>query len=187
MIELQVENFLPEDRYKQLKEFSLTCNFIDETNPVDGVSYPHICKEIPLTIQGAVFTKLKDLGFACNNPVIFLRMSPEGVPVPHPVHHDLSMGKYSLMLYLNDNPEAGTATVRHAPTGVAYAPQMEELANVMAARAHNLDEWITIDKVDAKQNRAAIFDAGFFHAALPVGGFGSDQSDARIVLTVFFS
>jgi hypothetical protein len=97
------------------------------------------------------------------------------------------MGKYSLMLYLNSNPEGGTALVRHAEMGITYAPQNNLLVNAITHDQNNIHAWIESNRVEMKENRAFIFDARNLHCALPIGGFGKNQDDSRVVLTCFFS
>ena len=52
---------------------------------------------------------------------MFMRMSPEGVHVPHAAHHDGSMGNYRMMLYLNREPDCqgGTELLSYLTTGDA--------------------------------------------------------------------
>ena len=90
------------------------------------------------------------------------------------------------MLYLNDHDHGGTAMLRHRETGMAYAPESDTFAAIARNDQNDQSKWTIVEYVQMKENRAAIFDAGFFHCALPVGGFGEGET-ARVVLTVFFS
>lgn len=174
--------------YQELKQYSLECNFTDIENPADGVVYPHICADIPDAIKTEVIANLSILNKRpVKNPTIFLRMSPEGVSVPHMAHNDSVMGDYSFMLYLNENPESGTALIRHKESGITYQPESQEFIDLVVKDQNNEDAWHTYYKAHSKENRAAIFDSGMFHRAEPYGGFGKDQADSRIVLTCFFS
>ena len=176
------------DGFDELKEYAKTCEFKDEVNPIDGVTYPYICKEIPESIKREIIENLnKFKGAEVENPVIFMRMSPKNVPVPHVAHTDISMGQYSLMLYINVDDTCATSFLRHIPTGIAYQPVLDGFVKIVQEDMNNVDAWAAYQRVFAKENRAAIFDAGCIHRAEPIGGCGEDQSDARIVLTCFFS
>lgn len=184
---LQVyDDFL--ESYDELKKYSLECDFKDLENEKDGVTYPHICAYIPENVKTEIFDKLKQFkGSDIENPTIFLRMSPKGVHVPHVAHTDISMGRFSFMLYLNNNEESGTALVRHIMTGISYQPVLEGFVKIVQEDMNNHEAWTPYQKVMSKENRAAIFDAACIHRAEPIGGFGDNQDDARIVLTCFFS
>jgi len=180
---ITIDGFITQ--YEDLKEYSLLCSYEYETNPYDGVVYPLINKKVPRVILNEVNYKAsKSLGFEIIPVVSFLRRSPKGVHCPHPIHHDLSMGKYSLMLYLND--EGGTGIFRHKETGICYAPENPAYSELMASNSALIDSWAMMSSCEAKQNRAFIFDSGFMHGALPFGGFGEGHT-ARTVLTVFFN
>jgi hypothetical protein len=181
-----IDNFL--DNYDDLKKFSLSCQFKDEVNPVDGVVYPAICLDVPPDIVDSLFRSITNvIGRPPENPLVFLRMSKAGVAQPPPFHTDNSMGAYSLMLYLMDRPDAGTGFVKHKETGVYAAPFDENQLNLTIRDCNDDSKWQLYEKVEMRQNRAVIFNSSLFHVALPIGGFGKSQSKARIVLTCFFS
>ncbi|MCG8435432.1 MAG: hypothetical protein MJA83_15525 [Gammaproteobacteria bacterium] len=181
-------NFLSGRAFGELLEAAKTAEFGDVRSPVDGVTYPHICTEIPPIVRAEV-------EFRAQGPanLMFLRRSPEGVHVPNIVHSDNSMGRTSFMLYLQDAPEPepdsvqipGTAFMRHLATGISYVPQIEHLATLMADDANNPEAWVPDAICKMEANKACIFEAGRFHRAQPVGGFGQGE-DARCVLTAFF-
>lgn len=181
---LQVDDFL--EGFDELKAFEKDAQFEDVENPYDGVVYPLICQNIPDTIMDEIKAKLSaHLGRDPDISASFLRRSPEGVHVPHVAHTDQSMGDYSLMLYLGDG-DGGTAFLRHSETGIMYQPQSPAFVELAARDQNNLEAWKSVSMTPMKANRACIFDAGLFHCALPIGGFGQGNS-ARTVLTVFFS
>lgn len=176
------DNFL--SFYDELKEYSLISNFEDEVNTVDGAVYPEICKEIPRNIEREMIRRLKYAVGNVSDYKMFLRRSPKGVSVPHVAHTDNSMGKYSAMLYLNEG-EHGTAFLKHIETGIMYAPGDQEYVDMMSKDQNDLEKWQVMGGVQMKENRCAIFDAGYFHCATPVGGFGEGE-ESRCVLTCFF-
>lgn len=176
------DNFL--SFYDELKEYSLIADFKDEVNEVDGVVYPQICKELPRNIERELISRLKHVFGNVSRYKMFMRKSPEGVSVPHVAHTDISMGKYSAMLYLN-NDNGGTAFLKHVQTGIMYSPGDPDYLKPVVRDQNDQDKWQVMDMVQMQENRCAIFDAGYFHCATPVGGFGQGQN-SRTVLTCFF-
>lgn len=182
---IQIDNFL--SSYDELKEYAKTADFRDIVDPVDGVVYPYICDAIPDHIRAEILERIEFLTKKKpHNITMFMRRSPEGVDCPHIVHNDLSMGANSLMLYMNDSEEGGTLIVRHLETGMMYHPESDLSLNEAVKDQNKPDKWYGFHRFAMRENSAALFDAGLFHCALPIGGFG-EWSDARTVLTVFFS
>lgn len=180
-----IDDFL--ESYDVLKDHIASSDFGDITNPVDGVVYPHICVSLPGSVRQELDRRIREvIGRDAVKPTVFMRKSPAGVPVPHIAHTDISMGSYSLMLYCNEYKGGGTAFLRHRETGICYAPESQEYVEMMQKDQNSPDKWAVVDMAHMKENRAVIFDAGKFHCAMPIGGFG-ELSDARVVLTVFFS
>lgn len=183
----QKDHFLSEGAFERLLEYSREAAFADVRNDCDGVVYPHICNEVPNIVR-------KEVEFLAGQRAryLFLRRSPAGVAAPHQVHTDNSMGRTSFMLYLQDAPEleghalAGTSFLRHRALGVAYAPAVEELVRLCQEHTNTAEAWAVHSHCPMKANRACIFDAGYFHRADPIGGFGEGAS-ARCVLTGFFA
>lgn len=176
--------------YDDLRQFADYADFSDETNPADGVIYPKICKDVPRPIREEIIQRLALVkGAPIERYTLFLRQSPEGVHCPHQAHTDNSMGAYSLMLYLNrqEHCRGGTSLLRHKASGIAYAPESMHFLDTIQVDQNNPDAWAVIEIVEMTPNRAFIFDATRIHRAEPVGGFGSTNLDARVVLTCFFS
>jgi len=179
-----IDNFL--ESYQELKDYSLVADFTGITNHVDGVTYPHINADIPEAVRAELTKKLKEIfGREPESAMMFMRQSPKGCHAPHIAHTDNSMGIYSLMLYMNDH-EGGTAFIRHKETGIMYAPESQEIVELVQKDQNNPEKWAVVDMAHMKENRAVIFDAGKFHCAMPIGGFG-EGAESRCVLTVFFS
>lgn len=177
-----IDNFL--DSFNDLKEASISGIFVDEVNPVDGVVYPLINKYIPENVKSEILQKLAILaGRPVEVSAMFMRRSPKGVSCPHQVHSDISMGAYSMMVYINGGH---TGLVRHKKTGVAYSPEDQAYLDLITADQNNADAWVTTDVMGGEPNMAAIFNADRLHRAEPVGGFG-EGIDSRVVLTCFFS
>lgn len=182
---IQIDNFL--GSYNELKEYAKAADFRDIVNPVDGVTYKHICDSIPDGIRSEILGRIEFLIKRKPHDItMFMRRSPKGVHCPHIVHNDSSMGANSLMLYMNNSHDGGTAIVRHYETGMMYQPGSVESTEIAIKDQNKPEKWRETHKFYMRENSAALFDAGLFHCALPIGGFG-DGAEARTVLTVFFS
>jgi hypothetical protein len=177
----QRENFLSDKAFDELRDAAATVAFRDIRSDVDGVTYPEISMEVPNLVRlECEFLAQR----SCRR--IFMRRSPKGVTVPNIHHTDNSMGDTSLMLYLDKyGDDAGTAFVRHWSMGVNYAPRLEALVDLLRKDANTVEAWIPYAKCEAEANRACIFDAGYFHRAEPIGGYG-EGAEARTVLTAFY-
>jgi hypothetical protein len=173
------------------REFGDVASFETVTSPVDNVRYPYICKDVPQEIASDVSRQLwRVMGSVPIIKFLFLRASPAGVPVPHEAHNDISMGQYSLMLYMNrrQDCQGGTSILFHRDLGIESGSQVrteEELA-VLRKDANDQSKWRQLFLCQMRPNRAFIFNADLFHRAEPIGGFGMDNADQRLVLTAFF-
>ncbi len=77
VIMIILDNFL--ENYRELKNHAISCSFSDVVNPVDGVTYPFINKEIPESIVNEAKEKLAEIFGEIKINAIFLRMSPAGL------------------------------------------------------------------------------------------------------------
>ncbi len=181
-----IDDFLPE--FNELQSYAMTAEFTDVVNDFDGVVYPLICADIPSHLRAAVLRQIENEFAIPESPTMFMRRSPAGVPCPHQVHSDASMGEYSLMLYLNDelDSQGGTSFLSHRLTGIAYNPELPEAVEIIVADQNRPDAWEVRDMVKMIPNRAVIFKADALHRAEPVGGFGDTPDNTRVVLTCFF-
>lgn len=163
------DDFLPREVFRHLRAYSVVAEYKPEVNPVDGVEYPLICKEIPEQV----------LQYFPEGSTVFLRASPQGVYCPHVHHNDASMGRQSGMLYLNEKEQCrgGTALVVHVDANATVEQ--------MAADANDRSKWVTTAMAPMYPNRYFLFDAGLMHRAEPEGGFGTTPEDRRVVLTCF--
>lgn len=183
-----IDDFI--EQFEALRRYADSAHFEDVTNQVDGVVYPHICTSIPPNIVAEICFQIATvLGRQPRDQVMFLRMSPEGTPVPHEAHTDLSMGKWSLMLYMNREVHCrgGTELIRHKATGLSVHPRNDPELKVWQRDHNNRDAWATDLMVNMVANRAFIFPAYLMHRAAPIGGFGLARDNARMVLTCFFN
>lgn len=178
-----VDDFL--SHFDQWRQWCDGLSYSDATNPVDQVSYPGIYKDVP------TYGVKQRLSYLLGPIVVntcFLRLSIAGVHVPNVAHTDDSMGEWSLMLYMNrhEHCAGGTALLRHRDGGEANTGEAEQ-ASRWAADANKLGAWEQVMSVPMRSNRAFIFPANLAHCAIPVGGFGDDATDGRLVLTCFFT
>ena len=74
----------------------------------------------------------------------------------------------------------------HKKTGLCETPINQKQFKVWNEDHSKPDKWQIMDMCQMKPNRALIFEAGKMHRAEPIGGFGSDEKDGRLVLTCFF-
>lgn len=181
-----IDDFLPE--FDELQKHAQTTTFVDVMNDFDGVTYPLICADIPRHLVISVLGHIAKHFAMPKDPVMFMRRSPAGVPCPHQVHSDASMGDYSLMLYLNaeEDCQGGTSFLSHRLTGIAYNPGLPQAVEIIIADQNRPDAWEVRNMAEMLPNRAVIFKADALHRAEPVGGFGDTPENTRVVLTCFF-
>lgn len=180
-----IDDFL--DDFVGARAFADTAEYEDFTN-VDGVTYPHICLDLPDEILGEMLAFMRVwLGRPPVKPLMFLRGSPEGVDAPHQAHSDDLMGDWSLMVYMNrpEHCRGGTALVRHRETGIAETDL--SFGEAWMRDTNDPEAWEVTHLAEMKPNRAFVFPARLMHCAQPLGGFGSTPEDMRLVLTGFFS
>lgn len=185
--EIVIDSFLDD-----FDSFRLHCdgvNYQGETNPEDGVFYDGVSLEIPIDIKEEISRKLSEIH---NREVsinsMFLRLSSDGMDAPHQSHTDAVMGSFSLMLYMNriNDCEGGTSLVVHKRTGLCSNPINKKQQAVWEQDHSNWDAWSIASICPMMPNRAFIFDSSLMHRAEPVGGFGNNSKDGRLVLTVFY-
>lgn len=182
-----IDNFL--GSFDEYRAHCDTADFNGEINPVDNVFYPGVSTIIPENVVIDVYDKLSVmLNCVVNIKFIFMRLSLIDTVAPHQAHTDISMGQYGMMVYLNryEDCDGGTSFVRHIKTGMEINPKDKDEEAVWLSDTNNPNAWEIVDMCDMKPNRALIFDANKMHRSEPIGGFGSNSRDGRLVLTVFF-
>lgn len=173
-----IDDFLPADIFAALRRHCDHVSYAGVTNPVDGVLYPNISLDIPAAV----------VEFLGKPKTAFMRLSLKGVKAPHQAHTDTLMGDRSLMLYLSrvEHCKGGTALVQHIPTGMYSDPFDEEEEEIWKRDTNQPDCWEIYEMADMQPNRAVFFNAHLMHRAEPVGGFGTDAKNGRLVLTAFY-
>lgn len=166
----------------------LRAGFKDVTSPTDGVTYPNICTEIPDEMRAEVMHVLRHLvKDDIKMKFLFARQSPVGVKAPHQAHTDAEMGKYTLLVYLNEKYEDGVGTeiVHHKATGMRVHPSNEEELAIWKRDTNVFDAWERDYFCQAVFNRGLVIDSQLYHRALPVNGCGEGDK-SRLVLIGFF-
>lgn len=179
---LVIDDFL--DYPDAVREYARTAEFKDHLNPVEGVMYPLINHPLPPQMVGEVFFKLSQvLGCKVTGEYVYLRLNTHGTPTYNSVHTDSNLGQWTMVLYLNDEKDCqgGTSIRRHKETGLARTPLTKQEQDVWQRDGNNQDAWDTVLHCPMKKNRAFIYDAALMHNMEPVGGFGDDPMNGRLV------
>ena len=180
-----VDDFL--ETFDALKHAAVNNSYDGIVNPADGVLYPDIMVDIPHECRAEVQSRLDGV---MGRPVVintmFMRLTSRNTTgAPHQAHNDSVMGHFTLLLYLNDGP-GGTSFVKHRETGMDAQPETQEQYDAWERDTNVPEAWEITEMVEMRENRANIIAADRMHRAEPVGGFGEDATDGRIVLTAFF-
>ncbi len=181
-----VDDFLPDfDSFRQVCD---NLNYSGVTSPVDGVFYPGISLEIPEKVKNQVLTKLQKLTEPAVNPWLFLRLSLEGVDVPHQAHNDTSMGRYGMILYLNrpEHCHGGTSTVRHKTQGMENGPENDQQMAIWKRDVNRYEQWEITQMIHMQPNKAWIFPTETMHRAEKPSSYGTSPSDGRLVMVAFW-
>jgi hypothetical protein len=159
------------------------CTFADFRLGVDGVLYPHICRDLPSALKFEFLYKLETvLGAKILPYYLFARAMPEGVAAPSKVHSDRDMGKFTAHVYISpESRRASTSFLCHRSLG--YAPLPEHNGSEWSQDPLEWDRYLT---VLGAPNRLLVHHAAHFHCAEPEKGFGTLGKDARLVVTCFF-
>jgi hypothetical protein len=111
------------------------------------------------------------------------------------VHSDREYGDYTAIVYLTEAEGSGTGFYRHRQTGWEDCPPIETLrrdpAFMAQLRQQMLDardeDWELYRVVDAKLNRCLVFDGPKIHCRLPKIGYGTDETNSRMVWVAHFN
>lgn len=112
------------------------------------------------------------------------------------IHSDREYGENTAIVYLspNTNRNSGTAFYQHRETGWTDMPPLDELMkrpDFERIRQQMLDaedkDWKIYKFVEAKFNRCLVFDAPKIHCRIPKVGYGTTDSDSRMVWVCHFN
>jgi len=185
---LIVDDFL--DDIEGVRAYASTLDFQGMTNPEDGVFYSGVSIDIENRLQAEYVYKLSKLfGQEITPNYMFFRLSTVDSLAPYQAHTDMIMGTHAAIVYLNreEDCRGGTELVRHIETGMDYNPKDEVELALWEAEQNMPDKWEQVELAEMAENRLVLIDAALMHRSLPIGGYGHDISDGRIVLTCFFS
>lgn len=189
---LILDSFL--DDFEEFRKHAITRSYAGVTNPSDNVFYPDISIDIPINIQDEIMGKLYvamspyiEKGQYLHPRVMFMRLSKEGVHVPHQAHTDAVMGQYTFLLYLNakEDCKGGTTVLKHKD-GMDRDPKTPDQAAVWKRDMNIYNQWEIVGNCEMQPNRGFIIRSELFHRAEPPGGFGNSNNNGRLVLTCFF-
>lgn len=184
----EVPHFLPD--FVDLREHLDGVDYAGVTNPEDGIEYPGVSTDIPTWYLESIYGRLESLFDRQIVPnYTFLRLATEGMDQPHQAHTDASMGDFSLILYLNrpKHCKGGTSLVEHIDTGMAVQPRYGSLVDIWKRDTNKPEEWREWYMCPMESNKGFVFTAALMHRAEPVGGFGKDATDGRLILACFFN
>ena len=181
-----VDNFL--DDFDSLRKHCDDLSYSGFTSPVDGVFYPGISLGIPEETRAEVLGKLQKITGEVKNPWLFLRLSLDGVDVPHQAHNDASMGRYGMILYINrpEHCQGGTSTVRHITEGMESGPQTDKQLEIWKRDVNKYEQWEITEMIDMQHNRAWIFPTQQMHRAEKPSSYGTSPADGRLVMVAFW-
>lgn len=161
---------------------------VEQPNPIDRYVYPHTAL-LPDAWQ--IERKLSIiLGARAVMRLLVARLSPEDARCPEQAHSDLTIvsppAAYTMILYMNEQADCrgGTELLRHSPTG-AY--RGDDPIQDWQADKNDQSCWKTVLSVPMQENRAVIFPSCLIHRSMPIGGFGQDVNDGRLVVVALLN
>lgn len=187
---LIVDDFLPE--FVAVRRFiEQGAKFVDQHNPVDGLTYPGICEvDIGSGIGPLVAQRLASImGSRVALKTLVLRLSLKGAPQPYHAHSDAFMGgQYTAVCYLNylEQCRGGTQFLRHKRTGIEFVADSGPLHEDLMRDADDPNAWDVVLDIPMQPNRIVIFPSYVIHRAEPAEGFGTDANDGRVVMVAVF-
>lgn len=153
----------------------IALGFKDIVNPADGITYPAIC-ELNGIIKDRV-TKLisRTMSSDIKPNYCFARKMSVGHGSPNTIHEDSIMGKYSALIYMSHqwNHRQGTQFYNF------LGNNDQDPNNIYPVYSPTVF-------MQGAFNRMVIHETKYWHAAIPMEGFGNHPDNSRIVITCFF-
>lgn len=181
-----IDNFL--DHWDAFRAYCDDLDYADTTNPYDDVVYPGISTAIPSGVSAEAIYKAQNI---IGKPVLeatqFLRLTLEGVEVPHSAHEDSSMADWLLLIYMNrsEHCKGGTELVQHKETFMDHRPASQQELKLWERDTNDYDAWEPVFSYDMVSNRAVLIEAQKMHRAMMPYGFGNDATNGRLVFSSF--
>ena len=183
-----IDDFLSD--FDSFREYCDGLDYSGVTSHFDDIFYSGISPEVPDHIKAEVVERLeKASGKKVDLKTIFLRLSLDGYVPPQQAHTDMVISRWGVVIYLNrlEDCIGGTSFVCHKKTGLCENPANQKQLDVWEKDKNNSDAWGITEMAPMLPNRGVIINGEKMHRSEPVGGFGSDATDGRLVLTAFFN
>jgi hypothetical protein len=184
-----IEDFLPEAEAQALRELALAADYEPFLTPgTDSVQVRRAARmPLPAVMRG--------LGEALGRPVEAaysgFRLDYAGEHPNTPVHFDGDVSRWAAVYYLNPPGQCrgGTAFWRHRQTGLNAVPPDATADIEMAYRieGNHADHWTLESIIGMRFNRVIVYPTNYFHSRYPIGGWGTNPEDGRLVCGVFFN
>lgn len=167
-----------------IREELLSGTFDSIINPLDGVEYPAINKDLPAALLSELVMGVEVIvGQAIKPGLAFARATYAGLSAPNKIHSDLVMGRYAAHVYLSEEwPEhSGTSFYKNKILGFRHKAEMDP----SSIRSNEPEDWERYCAAQAKLNRLLIHRGEAWHLAEPIGGWGDSPESGRLVVTMF--
>lgn len=183
---LVLDNFLA--RPREARDQLLKLPFKEVVSEFDGVAYPDICRDLPQILCEEFQAKIAILIGSIDPVIIFARLSTLGNNAPHQAHTDARMGQFTAIIYMNLPHQClgGTSILEHKE-GMVTQPTTDQGIQLLDRDCNISQKWNIVGGSQMKFNRMFLVASELFHRSEPIGGFGKDLNDGRLVLTMFFN
>ena len=169
------------DDFDSLRNHAISLDYKGEVNPLDGVFYPDVSTDVPDPWFWFLCEYLN-----AENPFAFFRLTTNGTSeAPHQAHNDSLMGKNTALIYINEGV-GGTSILKHKEAGLTMGVETQEELNIWRRDMNNYDAWDILEMIDLEPNKLIFYPSYLMHRAEPVGGFGDNPINGRLVLTMFY-
>lgn len=112
----------------------------------------------------------------------FFRKSPKGQEEPHYIHTDVDMGRWSAILYLNEQPESGDGTAFWTHNESGRIGSM--IPHEFSTPGKSAEGWTRRRWVEGKFNRLMVFSSDLFHSRSIFDNWGENMT-ARLTQVTF--
>lgn len=173
--------------YPLIRERLYGLDYRDRFYELDRKIYEQVAIDVPQEIvEGTKLALEHVVHEKIEVKLLVVRRSDETRKDRALVHHDKPISQFNGIVYFNDF--GGTATVKHALTGLWRAPENESEEFVYREGRKVDEHWIPVTVCPAKHDRLFIVRSDVLHKmVLPDDAIGyGTGADARTVLVCFF-
>ncbi len=181
---------------KVVDEFAPDLFFNTIKSLVDGVDfteYEYAGKSY-VGVGGVTLPVKKLIEKHMGKPVTFtmshVRLGNKHTPLTNYIHADNAACKYALVWYLSEPPcETGTCFWLHNETQTDRMPwpPPKDLWEAVDKDTADESKWTKLEYVEAKENRAVLFDSQLYHSRYPKDLPLEEDDVPRLVCVVFFN